>query len=95
MHDLLTVRVTDPSEQSESPLQPVNVDPEAAVAVRATTLPVVKLPLQVVPQFTPDGALVTVPLPFPDFVMERPTVPGADCAVPQAAFEYEESPATL
>jgi hypothetical protein len=95
VQDLLTVSVTDPSEQSESPLQPVNVDPEAAVAVSATTLPVVKLPVQVVPQFTPEGELVTVPLPFPDLETERLTVPGADCAVPQAAFEYAELPAAL
>jgi hypothetical protein len=36
---LFAVIVTSPSKQSESPLQPVNVEPEAGVAVRETTVP--------------------------------------------------------
>jgi hypothetical protein len=39
VQDLLVFIVTNPSKQSESPLQPVNVDPEAGVAVRETTVP--------------------------------------------------------
>src|SRR5205823_3532695 len=50
------------------PLQPVNVDPAAGVAVKATTVPVVKAVEHVAPQAMPVGALVTVPLPAPDLV---------------------------
>jgi hypothetical protein len=50
------------------PLQPANIDPDAAVAVNVTVLPVgnwALSALQVVPQLMPDGLLVTVPVPVP------------------------------
>ena len=50
------------------PDQPVNVDPAAGVAVRATDWPKPKLAeslLQLVPQLIPAGLLVTVPEPVP------------------------------
>jgi len=50
------------------PLQPVNVDPVAGVAVKVTAVPLVNAVEQVAPQEMPVGALVTVPLPVPDFV---------------------------
>jgi len=47
------------------PLQPVNVEPAAGVAVRVTAVPLVKAAAHVVPQVIPAGALVTVPVPAP------------------------------
>jgi hypothetical protein len=50
------------------PVQPANVEPLAAVAVKVTGVPLVKLAEQVLPQLIPAGLLVTVPLPAPTFV---------------------------
>jgi hypothetical protein len=50
------------------PLQPANVEPLAAAAVSVTDVPLAKLALQVVPQFTPAGDEVTVPAPVPALV---------------------------
>jgi hypothetical protein len=59
---------------------PPNVDPPVAVAVRVTELPLIKLALQVGPQLTPAGVLLTVPLPV--FVTVRSTLGAAsNCAV--------------
>ncbi len=52
----------------QAPLQPAKVEPAAGVAVRVTTLPEAYGSAQSVPQFTPAGLLVTVPLPLPVFV---------------------------
>jgi hypothetical protein len=38
MQALAAFIVTTPSEQSESPLQPLNVEPEAGVGMRDTTV---------------------------------------------------------
>jgi len=65
---MLTVQVPVPEH---APLQPLNVDPVAGVAVRVTLVPLVNEATQVVPQAMPAGALVTVPLPAPDFVTVR------------------------
>ena len=51
-----------------------NTDPEAAVAARATTVPLLKLPEQVVPQLMPAGELDTVPVPVPVFATARENV---------------------
>jgi hypothetical protein len=50
------------------PLQPVKMDPAAGAAVRVTTVPVVTVVEQVVPQLIPAGELVTVPVPAPALV---------------------------
>src|SRR5690348_16232031 len=47
------------------PLQPVNVEPGAAAAVRVTATPLTKLVAHEPPQSMPGGPLVTVPLPVP------------------------------
>jgi hypothetical protein len=47
----------------QAPLQPLNFQPLAAVAVRVTWVPGAKLALQVDGQLMPEGELVTVPLP--------------------------------
>jgi hypothetical protein len=49
----------------------VKVDPVAAVAVRATLVPLVKDALQVLPQAMPLGLEVTVPVPVPLLVTDR------------------------
>ena len=49
----------------QAPDQPANVEPEAAVAVSVTCVPLGKVSLHVDPQLMPVGALVTVPVPLP------------------------------
>lgn len=44
-------------------IQPENVDPVAAVAVRATRDPLAKLSLQSLPQLIPVAVIVPLPLP--------------------------------
>ncbi len=51
-----------------APLQPLNVEPEAAVALNATLVPLLKLALQVLPQSMPVGEEVMLPLPAPALV---------------------------
>ena len=65
----LTVQVPVPLHPS--PLQPVKVEPRAAVAVRVTLVPKSKAALHVVPQLIPAGLLVTVPLPVPAWLTVR------------------------
>lgn len=48
-----------------APLQPVNVEPLAGVAVNVTVVPLAYDAKQVLPQLIPAGLLVTVPLPVP------------------------------
>jgi len=77
--------VSDPSLQSASPLHPAKTDPEAAAAVRATTVPLLKTPEQVLAQFIPVGELETVPVPVPAFVTVREKVCVAAGVVAQAS----------
>jgi hypothetical protein len=65
--DALTVTVHVPVPgHPVTPLQPANVDPSSAVAVRMTVVPLVKLAEHVVVgQLIPAGLLVTVPVPVP------------------------------
>ncbi len=65
---MLNVQVRVPLQ---APLQPLKVEPVAAVAVRVTGVPLSKLELQVLPQLIPAGVLVTLPLPFPLLVTLR------------------------
>jgi hypothetical protein len=62
-----TTRVQFPVP-AQAPLQPVKVEPEAGVALRAMLVPEVKEALQVLPQSTPFGLEATVPLPVPALV---------------------------
>src|SRR5262247_2410708 len=59
---IVTLQVPVPVQP---PLQPVKVEPAAGVAVRVTTVPVVKEVEHVAPHVMPAGALVMVPLPAP------------------------------
>src|SRR5205823_13880690 len=61
----MTVTVQAPVPEHPPPLQPVKVEPAAAVAVSVTAVPLVKLAEQVAPQVMPAGVLVAVPLPVP------------------------------
>ncbi len=62
---VVTVHVPVPEH---APLQPVNVEPDAAAAVRATEVPLLKLALHVLPQVIPAGDEVIVPEPVPALV---------------------------
>ena len=50
---------------TQAPLQPANVEPEAAVAVRVTVVPLAIVAEQAVPQWIPPVEDVTVPAPSP------------------------------
>src|SRR5512138_3837143 len=52
-------------------LQPANVEPDAAAAVRVTVVPLVMFAEQVDPQLMPPALEVTVPLPVPLLVTVR------------------------
>src|SRR5258705_3117108 len=67
------------------PLQPVNVEPAAGVAVRVTTVPLVKPVAQVAPQEIPAGALVMLPLPAPDVATVSVNEDCTNVAVTEAA----------
>ena len=71
---LAAFMVSDPSVQSASPVQLAKTDPEAGVAVRATTVPLFRVAVHVLPQLIPAGELETVPVPFPAFVTARENV---------------------
>jgi hypothetical protein len=60
-----TVTVQEPVPEQPPPLQPVNVEPAAGVAVRVTAVPFVNEAEHVAPHEMPAGALVTVPVPAP------------------------------
>jgi hypothetical protein len=61
-----------------TPLQPVNKEPTAGVAVSVNTDRLgLTLAAQMSPQFIPAGLLVTVPVPVPVFVTDITTYPGA------------------
>ena len=49
------------------PLQPLNVDPAAGVAVKVTAVPLAYVPEQFPPHEMPPGLLLTIPLPAPVF----------------------------
>jgi phage tail protein X len=59
---ILTEQLPDPVQ---APLQPANVEPVAAPAVRVTTVPLLKFAEHVLGQLIPDGLLVTLPEPVP------------------------------
>ena len=63
------------------PLQPVKVEPAAALAVRVTGVPLAKLAEQVAPQSIPAGLLVAVPEPVPAGTIVSTTGTGAKVAV--------------
>lgn len=60
---LLFIRMVQAPEPEQAPLQPVKVKPAAGAALKATLEPAEKPALHVVPQLTPAGLLVTLPLP--------------------------------
>ena len=64
----LTVTLHVPVPVQPPPLQPVNVEPAAGVAVKVTAVPLANAAEQVAPQEMPAGALETVPTPAPAFV---------------------------
>ena len=69
----VTVQVAVPVQPP--PLQPLKVEPAAGAAVSVTAVPLANAAEQVVPQETPAGALVTLPVPAPALL----TVSVKDC----------------
>src|SRR5580704_4005986 len=69
---MVTLQVPIPEQ---APLQPAKVDPVAAVAVRVTTVPLLKLALQVLGQVMPAGLLLTEPAPVPASVRDSRNEP--------------------
>ena len=65
---MVTVHLPVPEH---APVQPVNREPEAALALSVTFWPLGKLAEQVAPQLIPPGELVTDPVPVPDLVTVR------------------------
>ena len=65
---IVTVQALRPVQ---APLQPANVEPEAATAVSVTLVPASKSAEQVAPQLTAPTLLVTVPDAVPDFETVR------------------------
>ena len=61
----LIVTVQGAVPEHPPPVQPVKRESPFGVAVRVTTVPLVKLALQVLPQLIPAGLEVTVPVPVP------------------------------
>src|SRR5437899_921839 len=82
-----TVTVQAPVPEHPPPLQPVKVEPAAALAVSVTAVPLGKLAEQVGPQLIPAGELVTVPLPAPAGVTVRVKVCTVKVAVTVVAAE--------
>ena len=81
----LTVTVHVPVPVQPPPLQPVNVEPAAGVAVKVTTVPLVKPVEQVAPQEIPAGALAMLPLPAPDVATVSVNADCTNVAVTEAA----------
>src|SRR5437773_2486977 len=82
----LRVTVQAPGPEQPPPLQPLKVEPAAGAAVSVTAVPLVKLAVQVAPQVTPAGALVTAPPPAPAFLTVSVKV-GVEVAVAAVAAE--------
>ena len=86
VQDMAAFIVTVPVVQPV-PLQPAKVEPEAGVAVKVTTVPLLKFAEQMLPQLMPAGELVTVPLPVPVSIMESTKVWITDGVVAQDSGE--------
>jgi hypothetical protein len=65
---LCSVTSQAPVPEQPPPDQPVNVEPESAVAVSVTCVPAPNELEQVEPQLMPAGLLATVPEPLPDLL---------------------------
>ena len=77
----LIVTLQEPVPEQPPPLQPVNVEPAAGVAVRMTAVPPAKAAAQSKPQAMPAGALAIVPAPAPALLTVRVKLCSAKVAV--------------
>src|SRR2546425_12401907 len=67
----LSVTMQAPVPVPPPPLHPAKTDPAAAVAVRVTAVPLLKIAEHVEPQLIPPGLLVTVPFSAPALFVVR------------------------
>lgn len=68
---LFMITVQFPVPVQPPPFHPVKFESEDAVAIRVTEDPVLNASEQSPPQLIPEGMLVTVPFPLPDFATVR------------------------
>ena len=52
----------------QAPVHPAKIELSSGFVFSVTDVPAAKLALHVIPQLMPAGALVTVPVPLPEFV---------------------------
>ena len=78
-----------------APPQPPKIDPPVGVAVSDTEVPGAKVAEQVLPQLTPAGALVTVPVPVPAFVTTRVLLPPAPVMLASSKMFFRFSTVAL
>lgn len=79
--DVPTFTVQVPVPEHPPPLQEVNLEPAAGVAVSVTELPLLNSAEQVAPQLIPAGELLTAPDPVPASVTETAKEAGMKLAV--------------
>src|SRR6266536_2158644 len=70
------VRLHEAAFPVQPPLQPVNVEPAAAISETVTTVPGLYSSAQSDPQLMPSGLLLTVPLPEPSLLTAREAFAG-------------------
>lgn len=85
----------EPVPEQPPPDHPTKVEPEFAEAERVTTVEAGKLQEQVDPQLIPEGTLVTVPVPLPDFVTFSTKFVGPDEALNTACTAFRPSTSTV
>lgn len=82
----LMVTVQVPAPEQPEPDHPAKTLFDSGVAVSVTTVPLLKLAEQVLPQAIPAGELETVPVPAPAFNTDKANVEPPPIAFPAAAM---------
>jgi hypothetical protein len=75
------VRVQVVPVPAQSPLHPAKEEPVAGAAVKVMVVPSLKSGAQIEPQLTPDGELVTSPVPVPVLIIVKRRLSSVNVAV--------------